>query len=158
MKKDLVAQLVAHLEGELSSLQDAVDSAEEAATHEEAKPENKYDTRGLEASYLAGAQRERVAELESSLALVKAMVVRTFDDATPIALTALIEYEVDGLRNLCFLTPAGAGYRLTFGEQTVITITTHSPLGRALLGKRAGDTVTLQAGGSERDYDVRSVK
>ena len=36
----------------------------EAATNEESKAENKYDTRGLEASYMAQAQSLRVSELK----------------------------------------------------------------------------------------------
>lgn len=35
------------------------------ATHEDTKAENKYDTHGLEASYLARAQSERVLDLKT---------------------------------------------------------------------------------------------
>lgn len=157
MKETLVAQILAHLEAELVSLRQAVDSAEEAATHEEAKPENKYDTRGLEASYLAGAQKERVAELMSAIARMKNFPVRDFGDDDAIAASAVVEYEFEGQRLTCFLTVVGAGYELLLDGQPILAITTQSPLGKALLGKRVGDLATVRTGPSEREYSITKV-
>ena len=47
------------LQGLVDNAQAAVDRAYEAATHEENIAENKYDTLGLEASYLTQGQSRR---------------------------------------------------------------------------------------------------
>ena len=51
-KQSLHQALLMRLRADLELLERAAHTAREAATHEESKAENKYDTRGLEASYL----------------------------------------------------------------------------------------------------------
>lgn len=161
-KKILLAQIQSRLEVELEALKSAAQAAEEAATHEESKPENEYDTRGLEASYLAGAQRERVTELEAALQRVKGMAVKDFSASTPIALTALVEVETVEGRAHFFILGIGAGYALQMNGQRVTVITPQSPLGKALTGKEVGDVVTVRIAGApkendERDYEVLAI-
>ncbi len=62
-------------------LKEAALATYEAATHEESKPENEYDTRGLEASYLAGAQAKRTAEIEELLIILKHLDVKKIHSA-----------------------------------------------------------------------------
>lgn len=57
-KRALIKKIVAQLEAELALLTKAARSAHAEATHESSKAENKYDTRGLEASYLARGPRK----------------------------------------------------------------------------------------------------
>ena len=81
-KKALVATLVEKLDNELANMKRAAKDAREAATHEEAKPENDKDTRALEASYLAGAQAARVRELD-------ALVLAAAGSSDPLATQAV---------------------------------------------------------------------
>jgi hypothetical protein len=134
-KAKLKAELLAALEIQLTSARAAHEQAASAATHEEARPENDKDTRGLEQSYLARGHAQRVAELETAVAVVETFAPRTFREDDPIALGALIGLE-DG-RTL-WLAPHGGGVELT-GGITVVTPT--SPLGKALLGKRVDDEI-----------------
>ncbi len=153
----LLLQLQQHIDAELLSLQKSVDSAAEAATHPEAKPENKYDTRGLEASYLAGAQKERVGELKAALQLLKNTTLRVFAETDRIGPTALVELEQDGQLSLCFLMAWGAGYALVWDERPVLTITPQSPLGQALIGKTQGDTALVKTAAGQREYEILAV-
>ena len=52
---------------EVEVLTAAARSTHEAATHEENKAENDKDTRAIEAGYLAGAQADRVRELQGAI-------------------------------------------------------------------------------------------
>ena len=58
-KSSLVDHIKKQLTEDFEILKAAALATYEDATHEESKPENEYDTRGLEASYLAGAQGKR---------------------------------------------------------------------------------------------------
>ncbi|WP_236860664.1 hypothetical protein [Candidatus Reidiella endopervernicosa] len=49
------------------------------ATDDENVAENKYDTLGLEASYLAQGQAQRVAECEADLAVFRQLEPRLFE-------------------------------------------------------------------------------
>jgi hypothetical protein len=134
-KDRLKAELLAALATQLTAARAAHEQAASAATHEEARPENDKDTRGLEQSYLARGHAQRVADLETAVAVVETFAPRSFSDDDAIALGALIGLE-DG-RTL-WLAPHGGGVELS-GGITVVTPT--SPLGKALLGKRVDDEI-----------------
>lgn len=131
-KKQLVEQLRIILAQELDVLQRAAEAARDAATHAEAKPENKYDTRGLEASYLAGAQAERAEALRRDLQILANLTLRTFTEGDRVAATALVTVERDGDTAHYFVMPVGGGSRLASPEGPVTVVTPQSPLVKAL--------------------------
>ena len=65
---------------DLDIAQRAAQTAYETATHEENIAENKYDTLGLEASYLATGQARRVEEIKQALTLCQNLPVRPYDE------------------------------------------------------------------------------
>jgi transcription elongation GreA/GreB family factor len=150
-KEALKAELIAQLAAALDTAQRAHAAALEGATHTEARAENAKDTRGLEQSYLARGQAQRVAELEAGLAAVTALVLRRFAPGDPIALGALVGIDDDGEPKRLLLAPHGGGSALAGGIQVV---TPSSPLGRALLGKRIDDDVELRLPGGVRTLVV----
>ena len=136
LRDELRAQLVEALQ----RAEVAHAAATEGATHSEARAENPKDTRGLEQSYLARGQAQRVAELAAAVAAVDALALRAFATADPVAMSALVTVAEDGKRSRWFVAPAGGGNKLAGG---VTVVTPDSPLGQALLGKRAGDELEL---------------
>jgi len=157
-KAALHAELVAQLTEALASAQRAHAAALEGATHTEARAENPKDTRGLEQSYLARGQAQRVAELEAGLAAVAALVIRRFSPSDPIALGALVTVHEDSglagddrVRKQLFIAPHGGGSVLAIGIQVV---TPSSPLGRALLGRLVDDDIELRLPGRTRSLLV----
>lgn len=145
MKRRLVDSLVAKLEAELANMRRAAKDAREAATHEEAKPENDKDTRALEASYLAGAQAARVRELEGSIKLAQAMEITSFEGKAIQAAAVVTLEDDEEARTAFFYAPVGGGYQLVEGELEVQVVTPTSPLGRALLGKTQGDVIEMRS-------------
>src|SRR5262245_38374053 len=138
----------------LEAARRAHEAAAEGATHTEARAENSKDTRGLEQSYLARGQAQRVAELEVGLAQVSALVLRAFKRADPIAVGALVDLDEDGEVQHVLVAPHGGGTTLTGGVQVV---TPSSPFGRALLGKRVGDDLEVQLPGRTRGFTITSI-
>ena len=155
-KQALKIELIAQLEAALATARAAHAAAIEGSTHEEAKPENDKDTRGLEQSYLARGQAQRVAELEAAIGDVTALALRNFDPGTPIAMSALVHVRADedGAELALWIAPAGGGNLLAGGVQVV---TPSSPLGRALLGKHVDDDVELQLPGKLRALTITQI-
>jgi hypothetical protein len=153
-KQALKAELIAQLEVALRTARAAHAAAIEGSTHEEAKPENDKDTRGLEQSYLARGQAQRVAELEAAIGDVTALALRSFGPTAAIAMSALVAVDEDGVELALFIAPAGGGNHV--GEHVQV-VTPNSPLGRALLGKRISDDVELQLPGKLRSFVVRAI-
>jgi transcription elongation GreA/GreB family factor len=140
-KAALQRELIAILEAALALARASHAAAVEGSTHEEARPENAKDTRGLEQSYLARGQAQRVAELEAAIAETTALALRAFSDATPIAVSALVTVEENAAEQRYFVATHGGGAVLAGGVQVV---TPASPIGRALLGRRIGDEIELR--------------
>lgn len=157
-KKKLIEHIKSKLEAERLTLIDAARATYEAATHEESKPENEYDTRGLEASYLAGAQAKRVIDIEEMIVYCKNLTLKAFDDKTPIGSSALIEVEYNKKKSFVFLMPKGGGIVITFEGKSIQVIAPNSPLGTALLGLKAGDVAMVETETDVKEYEILSVE
>lgn len=157
-KKLLIEAIRIQLETDRQSLMAAAQSTYEAATGEESQPENEYDTRALEASYLAGAQAKRVSDIDEQLAMYKMIELRSFNATTPISSTALIELDLDGHRSRVFLIPKGGGLFVKVNGDQIQTITPASPLGEALLGLKEGDLALVEIGSETKEYEILNVQ
>ncbi len=154
IKAALQRELVAVLDAALVTARASHAAAIEGATHEEARAENDKDTRGLEQSYLARGQAQRVAELEAAVADTSALALRAFGERAAVAMSALVTVDEDGTEQQFFVAPHGGGTVLASGVQVV---TPSSPLGRALLGKRIDDEVELRLPGRVRRFVVTEI-
>lgn len=149
--------LLAALDENCAMLGSTLNAVVDAATNTESKPENKYDTRALEASYLAGAQQERLNEMKGMRRVFASTEIKFFDENASLASTSVVELESEGVRSSCFLLPFAAGFSLTLDAATnVNTVSIQSPLGQALIGKFKGDWVTITIDGIEKDYEIIS--
>jgi transcription elongation GreA/GreB family factor len=160
MNKHAVHQLVLDkLAVDLDIAQRAAQTAYETATHEENIAENKYDTLGLEASYLAAGQARRVEEIKLALTLCQTMQLRAYDDQRGIEVGALLGLvDENDRQQWLFLAPDGAGLKVDVVGQPVTVITPRSPLGKSLLGKFEGDEVEILVGGARQQFAVTEVK
>ncbi|MGH2420448.1 GreA/GreB family elongation factor [Pseudomonas canadensis] len=160
MNKHAVHQLVLEkLTLDLDIAQRAAQTAYETATHEENIAENKYDTLGLEASYLAAGQAKRVEEIKQALVLCQNMQLRAFDDQLGIEIGALLGLEDEnGRQQWLFLAPDAAGLKVDVVGQPVTVITPRSPLGKSLLGKFEGDEVEILVAGARQHFTVTDAK
>lgn len=157
-KKQLLEQIRTKLETERLLLIEAAQATYEAATNEESKPENEYDTRGLEASYLAGAQAQRVADVEETISICKNLTLKSFTDKTPIGSTALVEVEYNGKKSFVFLMPKGGGTLIQFDGKSIQVIAPNSPLGTSLLTLKVGDVAMVETTDDVKEYEILSVE
>jgi len=157
-KKQLLKKIVEALRENLEMLHKAARASHAEATHESSKAENKYDTRGLEAAYLAGGQARQAKEILDSIATYESLAARDFDPNEPIDLSAVVEMELDGAKAWFFIGPKNGGLEVKVGPREVTVITPQSPLGQNLIGKKAGDRWTAKIGGLTSRYNVISVR
>lgn len=160
MNKHAVHTLVLEkLSLDLDIAQRAAQTAYETATHEENIAENKYDTLGLEASYLAAGQAKRVEEIKQALLLCQNMPLRAYDDQRGIEVGALMGLEDEnGRQQWLFLAPDAAGLKVDVVGQPVTVITPRSPLGKSLMGKFEGDEVEILVAGARQHFTVTEAK
>lgn len=124
--------------------QTAASDAAREATHEEAKAEDKYDTRALELTYLAAGQNERIEGLRKTLQVLHFWQPPL--QAPPLAAPgSLVQAEDDTGAQWYWLVPASASGRYTVGNTEVQVVSTTAPLGEALLGAAVDDDVRVGA-------------
>ena len=148
-------QVLARLAEDLLQAEQAVQAAHETATHEENIAENKYDTLGLEAAYLATGQARRAEAIRQALDQWRQFRPRPYDASKGIQLGALVcLVDADDKQQQLFLGPDGGSMKLGSGTELVQVISTEAPLGRAMLGKCEGDEVIIQIAQIRQQFEV----
>ena len=142
MKAALLEKIHAELKTRLERLTRAALDAHKAATDPDSKAESKYDTRSLEASYLASGQARQVEELAEALRSFETFTLPDFAADDAIGPGALVELESHGETCRLLLVPAAGGMIIDHDGEEVTLLTPASALYQELLGLRAGDFLT----------------
>jgi len=156
----LQQQVLDRLAEDLLQAEQAVQAAHETATHEENIAENKYDTLGLEAAYLATGQARRAEAIRQAMVHWRQFRPHPYDAGKGIqlgALVCLVDADDQQQQQLLFLGPQGGSMKLASGGHTVQVISSDAPLGRAVLGKCEGDEVWIQVALVRQEFEVLRV-
>jgi transcription elongation GreA/GreB family factor len=154
----LQQQVLERLAEDLQQAEQAALAAHETATHEENIAENKYDTLGLEAAYLATGQARRAEAIRQAIAHWRQFRPRHYDASKGIQLGALVcLVDANEQQQRVFLGPDGGSMKLLSGDQLVQVISSEAPLGRAMLGKCEGDEVSIQVATTRQQFEVLRV-
>jgi transcription elongation GreA/GreB family factor len=145
-KQALVRKIIAALTEELERFAKAARASHAEATDPQSKAEHKYDTRGLEAAYLAGGQARKVAEIEESIGIFQKLKMVEFGPQTLIDYGALVQVEMRGGASWYFVGPKAGGLQIVHDKEEITVITPQSPLGEQLMEKKQGDSFTFGAG------------
>lgn len=137
-KQEIIARFREQFQAQFDLLCRASQAAREEATSEENKAENQYDTRGLEASYLAAGQAERAEELAESLRIFKLVDFSDLPSGSPVAVGALVETEFEGEISYYLLAPSGGGMTCDCDGREITVLATTAPLFKKLAGLKAG--------------------
>ena len=166
-KKHLLAQLIERLQHSDRVAHRAEADAREAATSLATESEKREDGRAaIEFGSLATGQAARARRLAEELQALTAFAEAPFPRfgrTSPVALGAIVDVATeddDGpAERTFFMLPAGAGSELTGpdGDGFLSVITPASPVGRALMGRRAGETAEVTLAGEVREWTVLDV-
>ena len=142
-KKRLLQEITARLRHDAEKMLAAAKAAHDEATHEDSKAENKYDTRGLEASYLAEAQGRQAEEAKANVVKYEAFKPRDFSGADRIGVGALVGVEIAGYRDLYFFGPGAGGIEIEIDGEDCTIVTASSPMGSRLFEAKLGSTFEM---------------
>jgi hypothetical protein len=141
MKSALFEKIRMELKASLERLSKAALDAHAAATDPGSKAESKYDTRSLEASYLAAGQARQVDELAAAVRVFETLTLPDFSMEDSIDAGALVEVEMRGETSLLLLVPSAGGMIIEEDGQEITLLSPASALYQKLLGMRAGDFI-----------------
>jgi len=157
-KSLLLDKIIKTLEALYQDAFDAAMRAYDTATDDENEAENKYDTLGLEAAYLAQGQSKRVAECEADLSSFKKLNEIKTNSIKKITTGSLI-YLVDesGKKYVLFLGPAAGGLKVKFEDINIAIVTPAAPLGSALLGRSVDEEFALKLSDVKKRYTITDI-
>ncbi len=131
-----------------------VDDTKAMQIHSDLKSEGKYDTRAIEASYLADGQRKRLEELELDLQMLEDVPLESSESIQIGALACLSHKDVD---RWYYFTPNCGGTMLDLSGKPVLVISVFSPLGNEAVGLTAGEEFVVETPREERAYRIKSI-
>ncbi|MBY0517587.1 MAG: GreA/GreB family elongation factor [Bacteriovoracaceae bacterium] len=158
MKNKIIGQLIHIFQTELSAIELASKTSTAYAQDGDVKSDGKYDTRGIEAGYLASAQQKRVEELKLELQMLEELPVKDFLQDEEVALGAVVGIEFKGMKRLYFVSSTAGGTMVTVENQTILVISVFSPVGDAVMGLKVGEEFELEAPQETRHYKVVSIQ
>jgi transcription elongation factor GreA len=121
----------------------------EARAHGDLSENAEYHAAKERQSFIEG----RIQELQSKLALAQVIDPSTINQETIAfgATISLMDVDTDEEKTYMLVGPEEADVKL--GK-----ISIHSPIGKALIGKREGDEVTVKAPARTIEYEVLEIK
>jgi len=140
MKSAILEKIRSDLRAQMERLTKAALDAHAAATDPGSKAEGKYDTRSLEASYLAAGQARQVDDLAEAVRIFETLVLPDFAMGDAIDVGALAEVELHGETCHLLLVPSAGGLIVEDQGKEITLLTPDSALYRKLLGMHVGES------------------
>jgi transcription elongation GreA/GreB family factor len=159
-KRILVEQLATRLRESVTVARKAGEAAAVEARDGATPGEKREDARvALEQGSLARGQANRAAKTQAELSALEIFRPGPLPASAPVSLGAVVEVEGDEQGRTFFLAPVGAGIELTGpgGDGFLSVVTPHSPVGRAVIGRRVGDTIEVTVEGEPREWTITFV-
>jgi len=154
IKQAILEELSRDLKNDIERLEQTLLQVKDYKSSDDLKQEGKYDTRAIEAGYLASGQQQRLDELKEELQLLLSTEIDDCSAETPIALGTLVLLETNQTKKYYFLCSTSGGRVLNIRGELILVISVFSPLGKELIGLNAGDSFDLNAPTGIKNYNI----
>ena len=144
-KSEIIREILRSLRENFENRLRVSKTTREQGNNSESRAEGKYDTLSIEENYLADGLAMQAESTAQAISIIEKMPLRAFSDNDPVDFGALVEIQFAKAGEWFFLAPAAGGTEVTFEGSPVTVITHESPLGRQLLGSRAGKRIPSPA-------------
>jgi hypothetical protein len=146
MKEALLNLIRSQLDEQFERLMNAAKEARNAATDPGSKAESKYDTRNIEASYLAAGQARQVEQLSQAIEIFQRITLPSYVGQSAAGPGALVEVVIQGESTFFLLVAAAGGLEIDDGEKTITLLSPESLLYQQLLGCGPGQQLERPVG------------
>lgn len=156
-KNQILKELIKKAQEELEAAEEAYNSSHQHVTDDDLKSEGKYDTRSVEAGYLASAQKSRVEERQLEIQLLEEIVLD--HDPQQVGVGSLVELSHNNQKRLYFISSTSGGTPLMIAGKAILVISAFSPIGEQAIGLEAKESFEVVLdNGQSREYEVISIR
>ncbi len=158
-KIDILEILVNSIQTEFDHAKVTFESTKKLVQSGDLKAESKWDTRAIEAGYLASAQEARLKQLELELNLLKNIKNHIKNKSDIIKAGSIAFVDVDGDERCYFVTQKTGGHKLKIKnyEFEIHVISLDSPMGNELSGLSNDDSFEFKLNGKIQDCEIIEV-
>ena len=149
-KGDALRAMIAAMRLELNHAAAASRDAAAYATDEESKAREKYETQGLEASYLARGQATHAREIAEAIESLEQLLAEHSETQAVAGLGAMVQVALAGAEEWFLIGKLGGGEVIQYDRHELTLITPQSPVAAALEGLTEGAEFRLPNGLSGR--------
>lgn len=153
LKEALINILLEQARQRLEQARESYQSALEHSRSDDMKSEGKYDTRAIEAGYLASAQKQRLDQLEGDMAALNKLPASSGSKAV---LGSLISAHKNEEQMWFFLAPCASPPVVIEGIKINI-LSLEAPLAKEFLGLEKGDVFEFEAPQGSFDFEVLGI-
>ncbi len=143
-RQELISCITEEVKSDVVLLEKSRSMAEMGATHGESKKEGKYDTRAVEASYLAEAQAVRLQELKQKLDGFLKEVSGYIDPSMVRVGCAVHLKSYSDQEKILFLSRNLGGYTFEVRTIKVAVVSVNSPVAKTFKDLSVGDVEVIQ--------------
>jgi len=156
-KSDVIQAIIASLKDEELRFKDIADKARASAIDTEIKQEAKYDTRSIEAGYLAGSLARRYEEIIVARQEMELFKPRSFLQDEAVAAGALLRTRNDAVEKYYLITPNTGGIHVRIENKDIHALSVESRMGQLLMGSLVGDCVEIPSPKGAREIEILEI-
>ncbi|MEW6997546.1 hypothetical protein AADZ86_07570 [Colwelliaceae bacterium BS250] len=156
-KQKIKELIILQLEQALSNAVNAAESAHLAATDDQSVAETQYDTLGIEASYLAQGQSERIENIKQQILKYQQLLINDFAADDEIQLSCLLLLGSAENAKYYFIGPCSGGLKVSINGEDILVITPHAPIAQSLIGKYQFDQIPSMGNNSKVVLEILAV-
>ncbi|MGB0453018.1 MAG: GreA/GreB family elongation factor [Bacteriovoracaceae bacterium] len=150
-KEEILQEIISHYQNERETLESIAEETKKGTTGDEVKQEGKYDTRAIEAGYLAGAQARRVEE--TKLNLTKARSFKILQNNGSVSVGSLLKLrDLDEKELMYFISPTESGF---YSKKLKLHIISYnSPIAQEAINLSTGDTFEVIIPSGTKEFEI----
>lgn len=155
IKQKIVEFLENKLKNELQAIADIAENTKKEAIHADMKPDSKYDTRAIEASYLAGAQAKRVFEIIRDLDELQSLDTKT--TCVQVSIGSVLTLDYNNFESHYFISPTTGGFFTQIDGKSYMILGVNSPIAQASIGYKLGESFEVETPKETREYTIKAL-
>jgi transcription elongation GreA/GreB family factor len=158
MTEKIIALLKNQLSLELDQLKVLALNTRKESTDPELVQKSKYETQGIEASYLADAHARRLEELHQEKTRFEIFESKKRIEKNVILVGSYVTLEGAGGFEYYFISPVSSRGSVSVEGKVVKIVSEASPFGRELIGLYVGDGFEIEVLGKNQEFSVKEIQ
>jgi hypothetical protein len=143
-KLELLNRLILLIKNDIEKQTASFEYARRASMDAPGRMQSRHDTTGVESAWVADGLAKTLNEKEQHITRLTDFHFSEAGDNVHLGSIVSISTGDSSMLEHYFILPIAGGYKLQIQDVTIVTLTTATPMGKALIGKQIGDVIEMK--------------